>query len=110
MSAIEEKFNADTEMANRASTATPVAKQYRVMKGGVFLQVRMMMWKNFKLKAKKPCSTISELILPVIVVLLLSLLRTIPEITPKDIPRGKLSRAFLKGFERSVSIVCYSNE
>jgi hypothetical protein len=47
-------------------------------------QVKMLLWKNFLLKSKRPFSTICELFLPLIIVLLLSALRSLDSLQPKS--------------------------
>jgi hypothetical protein len=65
-------------------------KKSAVMKGTTWVQVRMLLWKNFSLKKRRPISTICELALPLIIVLLLSWLRTLDNLKPKAYEVGKI--------------------
>jgi hypothetical protein len=57
--------------------------------GNLWTQVWMLLWKNFTLKKKRPLSTLCELALPLIIVLLLSWIRSLDEIKPKTVDVGK---------------------
>jgi hypothetical protein len=55
-----------------------------VMKGTTVTQIKMLLWKNARMKMKKPCSTFSEILLPVLIILLLSWLRSLSALQPKS--------------------------
>lgn len=65
-----------------------------VMKGSFWVQTYMLVWKNIKLKRKRPISTISEVLLPVFVTLFLSWVRTASFLQPKSVPISTSSFLF----------------
>eukprot|EP00475_Leptophrys_vorax_P022719 TRINITY_DN3093_c0_g1_i4.p1 TRINITY_DN3093_c0_g1~~TRINITY_DN3093_c0_g1_i4.p1 ORF type:complete len:1562 (-),score=428.94 TRINITY_DN3093_c0_g1_i4:659-5344(-) len=56
------------------------------LKGTFWQQTKVLVWKNFKLKSKKPCSTCCEIFLPIIATAMFVLLRTINGLQPTTLP------------------------
>ncbi len=60
-----------------------------VLKGSIWIQTWMLLWKNFSLKKKRPLSTFCELALPLLIVLLLSWVRSLNDLQPKSYDIGE---------------------
>ncbi len=81
----------NTELATEKKKGPSGNGRRKILKGSTWAQVWMLLWKNFSLKKRRPLSTICELALPLIIVLLLSWLRTLDNLTPKTYDIGRIS-------------------
>ncbi len=84
---------ADESQVQSDSPLIPANSNSKSFKKSLWDQVWMLIWKNFTLKKRRPLSTFSELALPLVVVAILSALRSMDSLQPKEYDVGK------RGFE-----------
>jgi hypothetical protein len=76
----KDEMKINVVVASSESAPTPT------LKGTFWQQTKVLVWKNFKLKSKKPCSTCCEILLPILATVIFVLLRTINGLQPTTVP------------------------